>query len=451
MNRNSTNSRTTRILAEGVTVSNDTWATQLNNNDLIIGPTGAGKTRGYVKPNLLQANESVIVTDTKGNLVYEVGPFLRREGYRVLHLDFTNLRGAFSAGPVRAGHDADSADRTGHDAGPVSIGYNPFDFVRRDPKTGDCSEQDVMRIADILCPMEDPTQPFWDYAAKMVLSSLIAYVLTALPEEQHTLEYVLELVSELQTGLVDELMTELSDRRPNCMAVRKYRAYRSTQKAEKMFASICGILAEKLDPVSFDGALEMLVKPERICFREIGSAKTAVFLTVSDTDRSMDKLVTLFYTQAMQELCSFADHCPGSALPVPVRLYLDDFATNCRIPDFDNLISVIRSRGIAVSVILQNLTQLESLYGQAKAMTIAGNCDHIVYLGGQDPATARYIATLATRTVDTIMRLPVGRICVFERGQRARMAQVYDLKSHARYPELAGAGAGEYNTFEPAT
>ena len=421
----STNRTTKRILAAGTVVSNDTWTTRLNNNDLVLGPTGAGKTRGYVKPNLLQANESVVVTDTKGNLVHELGPFLRRQGYRVLHLDFTDLKGA--------------------------SGYDPFDFVHIDPRTGEYSEQDIMRIADVLCPMEDPSQPFWDHAAKMVLSSLIGYVLTALPPEQRSLEYVIAMIGELQSGFVEELMCELEAERPDCMAVRKFRSFRTMQKAEKMYASICGILAEKLDPLSFDGALEMLKKRERVDMTRIGREKTAVFLTVSDTDRSMDKLVTLFYTQALQELCRCADRCPGNALPVPVRLYLDDFATNCRIPDFDRLISVIRSRGISVSVILQNLTQLEDLYGHAKAMTIAANCDHVIYMGGQDPDTARFIAGRVNRTVDSVIAMPLDRVYVIERGKKAMLAVPYDLREHARFPELAAEPAPEYNFFEAGT
>lgn len=162
----STNQNTYRILADNETASNNTWTTGLNNNDLVIGSTGAGKTRNYVKPNLLQENESFIVTDTKGLLVKEVGPSLQRDGYRIIHIDFT-------------------------DPG-SSYGYNPLDFIRFDAKTHKYREQDILKISEALCPVEDFNQPFWDHAARMYVEALIGYVLDCLPDEEHTLEYVLK-------------------------------------------------------------------------------------------------------------------------------------------------------------------------------------------------------------------------------------------------------------------
>ena len=148
--------RTYRILADGCWRSNNTWETGLNNNDLIIGPSGAGKTRGYVKPNLLQCSESVIVADTKGSLIDEVGPALRKRGYEVINVDFTNMVGSY--------------------------GYNPLDYIRYDPMAQKYREQDIMSIAACLVPVENGKDPFWDYAAAMYLASFIGYVLECLPE-----------------------------------------------------------------------------------------------------------------------------------------------------------------------------------------------------------------------------------------------------------------------------
>ena len=400
-----------RIFAQGAAVSNDTWTTHLNNNDLVVGPTGSGKTRNYVKPNLLQCNESVIVTDTKGNLVREVGPVLAAHGYRVLHIDFTDMGASF--------------------------GYNPLDFIREDERTGRINDQDVNTVARALCPVENSKEPFWDYAAQMYLSALVSFVVERLPEYQQTLTSVGEMVGQIANGRVDALMQQLQKDDPESRALKKYRMFCSMATAEKMNASIIGIMAEKLDALLFDGADSMYKKRDRIDFRTLGVEKTALFLTVSDTDRSMDRLVNLFYTQALQTLCDFADDdCPRSALPTPVRLYLDDFATNCVIPDFDKIISVIRSRNISVSVVLQSLTQLESMYGKARADTIVNGCDHLLYLGGRDLQTAGYISCMADVPRSRVLGMPLDRAYLVETGSEAHLVRKYRLEEHPRYQEL---------------
>jgi len=236
------------------------------------------------------------------------------------------------------------------------------------------------------------------------------------------------------------MMQELEAERPDSFAVQKYRMFQSNRTAEKMDASIRGILAAKLDPLTFDGAARLFSKEERLDFTSLGREKTAVFLTVSDTDRSLDKLVNLFYTQAMQALCRSADaNRPGFRLKVPVRFILDDFATNTVIPDFDNLTSVIRSREISVSVIIQSLTQLEGLYGRSRALTIVNNCDHCLYLGGQDVDTAQYFSVKANKPADTILALPPDAAYLFVRGQPPRRVEKYPLESHPLYAQLPEA------------
>lgn len=411
-----------RILARGVEVPNDTWKSRINNNDLVIGPTGAGKTRCYVKPNLLQMNESAIVVDTKGSLRRELGPALVEGGYRVIDIDFTDM-----------------AD---------SHGYNPFDSIRIDPKSGKPREQDIMRIADALVPIENAKEPFWDFAAKNLLSCYIGLTLERFPEKDWHLGSVAELLSYARArsssndpqGATERLLDEVAEENPTSYTARKWGSFRSTTGADRMYASILGIVSEKIDPFTFDGALAMFQAHDRIDFANLGREKTAVFVTVSDTDRSMDRVVGLFYAQALQELCRFADcECAGAALPVPVRLYLDDFATNCRIADFDKIISVIRSRNIAVSVVLQSITQLDTLYGHASSMTIVNGCDHWLYLGGQDIETARIIAEKAGKAMENILDMAVDDMWLFERGRRARQAKLYNLERHERYSILPEA------------
>ena len=173
-----------RILADGVTASNDTWATGLANHDLIIGPTGGGKTRGYVLPNLLSSQESFIVTDSKGTLRRQVGGILERRGFQLLELDFTDLLHS-------------------------PWGYNPLRFIRYDMERERWNEQDIITVAAALVPVEDKTQPFWEYAARNLLEALIGYTLECLPAEEHDLTSVVRLFAEAETGVLDELMREL--------------------------------------------------------------------------------------------------------------------------------------------------------------------------------------------------------------------------------------------------
>ena len=176
--------------------------------------------------------------------------------------------------------------------------------------------------------------------------------------------------------------------------------------------------------------------PHKPRLGSLGQEKSAVFLTISDTDRSLDRLSGLFYAQALQALIASADQSPAHCLDVPVRFVLDDFAANVCIPDFDKAVSVIRSRGISASIILQSISQLESMYGHARALTIMNNCDHLLYLGGQDVETARYIAVKANKSVNTILDMPLDSAWLFTRGQAPRLTRKYGLESHRLYHML---------------
>lgn len=408
-----------RILAQGELRSNDTRQTGINNNDLIIGPSGAGKTRSYVKPNIMQCNGSMIVADTKGDLMGELGDLLRQNGYQVIHMDFTN--------PLH------------------SDGYNPLDYVAFDTETGTYSQQDIMTLCTALVPIEHRNDPYWERSARNLLAALVGYVLEYLPEEEHTLEYVIRLFTTTCSAPVPSMPTvriyqplleELAEENPNCFACRQYQLYSTVRDSSRTESCILSFLAEKLAPLSHDGPVHMYRNPKQIRFERLGQEKTAVFLHISDTDRSMDSLVNVFYTQALHVLCRTADcNFMEHRLPVPVRIFFDDFATNARIPDFDNIISVIRSREIYASIILQSITQLNAIYGRERAMTIINNCDSCLYLGGQDLETAQYIAQKANKTVDSILNMPLSRAYLFTRGQKPREVQKFDLKTHPAYAD----------------
>lgn len=399
---------TYRILAEGRTISNDTRTTGLNNNDLIIGPSGSGKTRGYVKPNILQCNESMIITDTKNCLKQELEGVLKKNGYQIVNVDFTDCA--------------------------ISDGYNPLDYIRFDTRRGCYKEQDILAVSACITPVENAKEPFWDLAARMVLESIIGYVMECLPDDEHTMNSVAALFMEIGNKTFERLFMELGEINRKSFAASRYRLYKNTAGAEKMYASIQGVLAEKLSPLTFQSTKELFEKKNRIHFERLGEEKTAVFLNISDTDRSLDRLADLFYTQAFQCLCAAADKNPQNRLAVPVRLILDDFAANTCIPDFDKIISIIRSREISVSIVLQSISQLEALYGHERALTILNNCDNCLYLGGQDVETARYISIKANKSINTILDMPLDSAWLFTRGLKPQLVKRYDVASHERYP-----------------
>lgn len=399
-----------RILADGVTVSNDTWATGLANHDLIIGPTGGGKTRSYVLPNLLNSRESFIVTDTKGSLRRQVGGILERRGFRVLELDFTNLMHS-------------------------PWGYNPIRYIRWDGERGCWNEQDIITVAAALVPADGLDEPFWEYAARNLLEALIGYTLDCLPPEEQTLVSVAKLFAEAETGILDELMREYCTICPDSFAAMRWQSIQGGRKADRTYSSILAILSQKLSNYSFGGVQRLFCNPNQVDFGAISREPTAVIVHVSDCDFSLQNLTSLFYTQALQMLIAEADSRPDNRLQIPVRLYLDDFA-NLIIPDMDKTISVIRSREISVSIALQSVTQLDGLYGHDKAMTIIDNCDHLLYLGGQSVETARFIGAKANKPMSAILNMPLGKAWLFERGCNPREVRRYDLTRHPLYRQL---------------
>ncbi|MBQ8995854.1 MAG: type IV secretory system conjugative DNA transfer family protein [Oscillospiraceae bacterium] len=424
MKDNRKNYQGQHILAQGVLSDTDTWTTGINNNVLVFGPTGAGKTRHYVKPNILNAHESMIISDTKGSLYEELRPALMKKGYRVLNIDFTDLSSGF--------------------------GYNPLDYIRYNEQTDSYSEQDILTLADCLVESRRSNDPFWDLAAKQYLEVLIGYVLEALPEEEHDLRYVVKAFNMMKTDTFKDMMRELQVMKPNSTTWLRFKAMEDNTKADRTDACIRAILAANLDSLVFDEALALYGKLNRVKFEDLGRKKTAVFLTVSDTDRSLDRLANAFITQALQALCRSADKdYPDHRLDIPVRFYLDDFATNVTIPDFDRIISVIRSREIYVSVVLQSITQLTSLYGDACAKTILNNCDQMLYLGGQDLETAGLVSEKSNKSLYTILSMPLDDAFLFIRGQEPRLVHKYEVSEQASETETVSKTVHRDQTERP--
>lgn len=394
--------KTTRIIAEGVTVSNDTQVTGLNNNDIIIGPSGSGKTRGYLVPALLTADDtSLIVTDTKGTLHRQYAHRLAERGYKVQLLDLT-------------------------DCAHSPVGYNPLDFV---PLVDDKpDEQAILRVATALCPIECGRDPFWDNATRGLLASMVAYAMEALPLEEAHLGSVSRLYEAVISDAYDRLMSEMEVISPRAFAVRQYLPTKAGKDADRMIGSIKGILGEKL-AVYASGAVERIFTlPERVDFAALRREKMALFVNQSDTDRSMDRLISLLYSQAMHALCNTPEVAGEPYLPV--RMLMDDFACGCVVPDFDRIISVVRSRHLYLSVIIQSLSQLQGLYGPDRAATILNNGDTLLYLGGTDVETAKFIGTRANLPVHAVLDMPVDQALLFQRGQAVRRVRRYRPEEH---------------------
>lgn len=387
-----------RILADGITTSNDTWRTHINNNTLIVGPSGAGKSRGYVQPNILKAEGSIVVTDTKGDLYGKSLSKLISKGYDVQQIDFT-------------------------DCARSTIGYNPLDFVALDGNDLPNEEQ-IMTIATSICPIEDTKEPFWDYATQKVIASYIGYAITYLPKEESNLRKVFEL-SELDTdGRYAKLLAEATINNPDDFAYRQYAVIRAGESADKMIGSIRGLVGEKLSTYRIKGIEKLFTMKKRIDFKSIRHRKTALFVHVSDTDRSKDQLLALFYNQLFNELIADRNTAKES---YPIHAILDDFACQARIPDFDNLISVIRSRNIYASLIVQSLAQLTKIYGRS-ASVITENCDTICYLGGNDVDTARWIGMRVNKPAYAILTMPVDDMLIIQRGKEPIKAHRFMLE-----------------------
>ena len=398
------------ILTSGHAASMDSWATGLNNNVLVLGCSGSGKTRNFLKPNLLQCEGSYIVLDSKGRLYDEMAPFLRAHGYVVDRLDFTTMDG--------------------------EIGYDPLHHVRW--RKGRPLAQDIIAIASALFPRADMgDDPFWAGAAANYVASYIAYVFEALPDREWNMASVVSVYEQACEGNAEALFADLSKQAPDSYAASLFRRARSTARADKMHSSIMGIIAANLLPLTFDGALASFRKVQQIDFCDLGRERRALFVTMDDMDRSLAPLTSLFIRQAFSSLCDFADtRCDGGRLPVPVRFMLDDFA-NLTLPGFDDVLSVIRSREVSCTIICQTVSQLEARYDQAVANSIIGNCDRHLVLGFQDERTAKYFALRANKLPSTLLETPAGNWWLFERSRRGICEPAYALEQHPRYRGLS--------------
>lgn len=390
------------ILPDGKYYSLDDYKTRLNNNVLVVGTTGAAKTRTVIMPNLLECVGSYVVTDPKGNLYRQWGDYMKHHGYRVVRLSFIHPE--------------------------QSVHYNPLKYVK--------TTQQIQQLSNSLVYADEgrAQDPYWDNTSLMLINSLIAYIKETVPEDSHDHNFhnILEMLrmagrDDSRRTALSLLMDELYSKNCNSWAVKQFKNV--NQAPEKTFNTIVSTSVAKFCSIDTEELAEMM-KYDELDLPSIGQKKTVVFVEVSDSDRSMDMLINMFFTQAMNQLCTFADEkCANNQLPVPVRFFMDDFATNCKIDNFENMISNIRSRKISVMLILQSLSQLEESYGKS-AHTIADDCDTLIYMGGNDPETAQQIAIRCNKTTQTVLHMPLCSSWIFRRGEKPFICKNLELDDY---------------------
>lgn len=417
-----------------------------NKNVIVIGGSGSGKTRFYVKPNLMQMTDHVsyVVTDPKGTIIVECGKMLVNGGYRIKVLNTINFK--------------------------KSMHYNPFHYIR--------SEKEILKLVNTIIANtkgegEKSTEDFWIKAERLLYSALIGYIWYEAPEEEQNFSTLLEFINASETreddeefkNAVDELFEELEAENPEHFAVRQYRKYKlAAGKTAKSILISCGA---RLAPFDIQELREIMSYDE-MELDMIGDQKTAMFVIISDTDDTFNFVVAIMYTQLFNLLCDKADDEHGGRLPYHVRLLLDEFSNIGQIPKFDKLIATIRSREISASIILQSQSQLKTIYKDA-AETITGNCDTVLFLGGKESSTLKEISeTLGKETIDLYntsdtrgtsqsyglnyqktgkelmsrdeLAVMDGNKCILQlRGVRPFFSNKYDITKHKRYKELADA------------
>lgn len=347
-----------------------------NKNVLVIGGSGSGKTRFFVKPNLMQMHSSYVVTDPKGTLVLECGKMLERNGYEIKILNTINFK--------------------------KSMRYNPFAYLK--------SEKDILKLVQTIIANtkgegEKSTEDFWVKAEKLYYTALIGYIWYEAPKEEQNFSTLLAMIdaSEVREedenfkNAVDYMFEALEKEKPNHFAVKQYKKYKlAAGKTAKSILISCGA---RLAPFDIQ-ELRDLMKEDELELDTLGEKKTALFVIISDTDDTFNFVVSIMYSQLFNLLCDKADDEYGGRLPVHVRCLLDEFANIGLIPKFEKLIATIRSREISACIILQAQSQLKSIY-KDNADTIVGNCDSTLFLGGKERTTLKELSeSLGKETID---------------------------------------------------
>lgn len=366
-----------KIFSQNVRMGLDGKKHRRNLNTIVIGGSGAGKTRFYAKPNILQCNTSFVVLDPKGEIIRSVGHLLEAKDYVIKVIDLIDMS--------------------------KSLGYNPFHYIQND--------KDILKLITNLIRNTTPkgsntNDPFWEKSETALLEALMLYLYHYAPEDEQNFTMVMEMLNYAEVkedeedyeSPLDELFKRLETLDSNSLALKQYKIYK--QAAGKTAKSILISVGVRLAAFNLE-ELASLTRFDEMELEQIGERKTALFAIIPDNDSTFNFIVGMLYTQLFQMLYYQADYVHGGELPVPVHFLMDEFA-NVALPDeFDKLLSTMRSRQIFVSIILQNLAQIKALYKDSWE-SIVGNCDELYYLGGNEQSTHKYISELLGKeTLDT--------------------------------------------------
>lgn len=443
-----------KILTQNTAIGLDGRKHRRNLNVLVVGGSGAGKTRFYAKPNVMNANTSFVCLDPKGELLRDTGGLLKAKGYDIKVIDLIDM------------------DK--------SHCYNPFVYLRND--------NDIQRLATNLFKNTTPKEskgsqdPFWDQAAQMLLLALMFYLHYEAPPDEQNFPMVMEMIragevredNEDYQSPLDELFDRLALRDPEHIALKYYRNYHSG--SAKTLKSIQITLISRLEKFNLE-SLTKMTQTDELDLWSLGEKKTAIFAVIPDNDSSFNFIVGMLYTQLFQQLYYQADVVHGGRLPVHVHFVMDEFA-NVALPDeFDKLLSTMRSREISVSIIIQNLAQLKALF-EKQWESIVGNCDEFVYLGGNEQSTHEYVSKLLGKetidtntygqskgrsgsystnwqiagrellTADEVRMLDNRYALVFIRGERPVMDLKYNILKHPNVKLTTDGGAEPYRHGE---
>lgn len=442
-----------KLMTQNVSIGLNAKKHRRNLNTLVCGGSGAGKTRFYCKPNLMQCNSSFVILDPKGEIVRDVGKLLEAKGYEIKVLDLISME--------------------------KSHCYNPFVYLR--------SDNDIQRLVTNLFKSTTPkgsqsNDPFWDTAASMLLLALVFYLHYEAPEDEQNFAMIMEMLragaiedeEEPRPSPLDNLFSELEYENPDHIALKYYHSYHSG--SAKTLKSIQITLAARLEKFNLE-SLASLTSTDELELETLGEKKTALFALIPDNDTSFNFLVSILYTQLFQQLFYSADHIHGGSLPIPVHFLMDEFANVSLPDDFDKILSVMRSRSVSVSIILQNLAQLKALF-EKQWESIVGNCDEFLYLGGNEQSTHKYVSELLGKsTIDTntygksegrsgsystnyqisgrelltpdeVRMLDNRYAILFIRGERPVLDFKYDILKHPNVVLTADGKAGVYEHGE---
>lgn len=405
-------------LAEGLVVPADFELTGINQNEIVVGPTGSGKSFSNGYSRLLHTTESsVVIPMSKKAIKEKFEPMFKERGYKTIDLDFAH--------PEKC-----------------KVGYDPLDYVQ--------SDEDVIRLAKNLIASDQTRQrtgqndPYWNESATSVLAAEISLILMKAEDEGTKASFAdvirlhrslrVETESNLIKTNLDKRFEEFERRHPNNQATELWKTVKGL--ARSTASCIFSTVNNAIDKIFTENILKMIEKKKRISFKELGSKKVALFITTSPTNTAVQNFVNVLYADMFHTLFETAENSKEGRLRIPVHVICDDFACGSRIRGFEDYISIFRAARISVTILLQSESQLISMYGEAAASTIINNCDTYVYMGGMDITTCNNISKKANKPFDKVMYMPLEQVMVFRRGSKPYFSRRYQLLNDPLYQKL---------------